>query len=77
VVSRASLTLEGSLPCKNTDLSHPTPMEVAEEPSTLEVAAAEDLAPDGGAGSDPAPKGAAGSNEREIGLHLFLIDFSG
>jgi hypothetical protein len=62
VVSRASSTLEGSLPCKNTDLSRPTPMEVAEGPSALEVAAAEDPAPEGGAGSDLAPEGVAGSN---------------
>jgi hypothetical protein len=45
VVSRASLTLEGSLPCKHTDPGHPTPMEVAEGPSALEVAAVEDPAP--------------------------------
>jgi hypothetical protein len=62
VVSRASSALEGSLPCKNTDPGHPTPMEVAEEPLALEVAAAEDPAPEGGAGSGPAPEGAAGSN---------------
>jgi hypothetical protein len=29
VVSRASSTLEGSIPCRDTDLSHSTPMEVA------------------------------------------------
>jgi hypothetical protein len=62
VVSRASSTLEGSLPCKNADSSHPTPMEATEGPSALEVAAAEDLAPEGGTGSDPALKGVAGSN---------------
>jgi hypothetical protein len=62
VVSRASSTLEGSLPCKNVDPSHPTPMEMAEGPSALEVAAAEDLAPEGGACSNPAPEGGIGSN---------------
>jgi hypothetical protein len=62
VVSRASSTLEGSLPCKDTDLSHPTPMEVAMGPSALEVVAAEDPAPEGGAGSDPAPEGVVGSD---------------
>jgi hypothetical protein len=62
VVSRASSTLEGSLPCKNADPSHPTPMEVVEGPSALEVAAAEDPAPKGGAGSNPAPEGGAGSD---------------
>jgi hypothetical protein len=44
-VSRASSTLEGSLPCQDVGLSHPTPMEVAKEPSALEVATAEDPAP--------------------------------
>jgi hypothetical protein len=44
-VSRTSSTLEGSLPCQDAGLSHPTPMEVAEEPSALEVATAEDPAP--------------------------------
>jgi hypothetical protein len=53
VVSRASSTLEGTLPCKDTDPSYPTPMEVTEGPSALEVAAAEDLAPEGGAGVTP------------------------
>jgi hypothetical protein len=45
VVSRASSTLEDSLTCKDTGPSYPTPMEVAEGPSALEVAAAEDPAP--------------------------------
>jgi hypothetical protein len=62
VVSRASSTLEGSLLCKNTGPSHPTLMEVAEGPSALEVAAAEDPAPEGGASSDPAPEGGVGGN---------------
>jgi hypothetical protein len=57
VVSRASSTLEGSLPCKSVDPSHPAPMDVAEGPSALEVAAAENPAPEGGADSGPAPKG--------------------
>jgi hypothetical protein len=56
VVSRASSNLEGGLPCENVDLSHPAPMDVAEESSALEVAAAEGPAPEGGAGSDPAPR---------------------
>jgi hypothetical protein len=62
VVSRASSTLEGSLLCKDADPSHPTPMEVAEGPSALEVAAAEDPAAKGGAGSYLAPEGVVGSN---------------
>jgi hypothetical protein len=56
-VSHASSTLEGSLPCRDAGLSPLTPMEVAEQPSALEVATAEDLAPKGGAGSYPAPEG--------------------
>jgi hypothetical protein len=66
-VSRASLTLEGSLPCRDAGLSHPTPMEVAEEPSTLDVATSEDLAPEGGAGSYPAPEGVAGNDPALVG----------
>jgi hypothetical protein len=67
VVSHASSTLEGSLPCKDTDLSHPTPMEMAEGPSALEVAAAEDLAPEGGTGSYLAPEVVAGSDPAPVG----------
>jgi hypothetical protein len=44
-LSRSSSTLEGSLQCQDAGLSRPTPMEVTEEPSALEVAAAEDPAP--------------------------------
>jgi hypothetical protein len=68
VVSHASLTLEGSLTCKSADPSHPTPMEVAEGPSDLKVAAAEDPAPEGGAGSDPAPEGGASSDPAPEGV---------
>ena len=67
VVSHASSTLEGSIPCRDADLSHPTPMEVAEGPSALEVATAEDPAPEGGAGSYPAPEGVAGSDPALVG----------
>jgi hypothetical protein len=67
VVSRASSTLEGSLPCKDTDVSYPTPIEVTEGPSTSEAAAAEDPAPEGGAGSNPAPEGVAGSDPALVG----------
>jgi hypothetical protein len=61
-VSHASLTLEGSLQCQDTGLSHPTPMEAIEEPSALEAATAEDPAPEGGASSYRAPEGVAGSD---------------
>jgi hypothetical protein len=67
VVSRALSTLEGSLPCKDTDPSYPTPMEVDVGPSALEVAAAEDPAPEGGTGSYPAPEGVAGSDPAPVG----------
>jgi hypothetical protein len=67
VVSRASSTLEGSLQCQDAGPSRPTPMEVIEEPSALEVATAEDPAPEGGAGSYPAPEGVAGSDPALVG----------
>jgi hypothetical protein len=44
-VSHASSTLEGSLQCQDAGLSHPTPMEATEGPSTVEVATAEDPPP--------------------------------
>jgi hypothetical protein len=50
-VSRTSSTLEGSLPCRDAGLSHPTPMEVVE----------------GGAGSYPAIEGVAGSDPALVG----------
>jgi hypothetical protein len=67
VVSRASSTLEGSLPCRDADLSHSTPMEVAEGPSALEVATVEDPTSESGAGSYPAPEGIAGSDLALLG----------
>jgi hypothetical protein len=66
-VSRASSTLEGSLPCQDAGMSHPTPTEVVEEPSALEVATAEDPAPEGGAGSYLAPEGVAGNDPAIVG----------
>jgi hypothetical protein len=66
-VSRASSTLEGSLQCQDAGLSHPTPMEVIEEPSALDVATAEDPAPEGGAGSYPAPESVASSDPALVG----------
>jgi hypothetical protein len=66
-VSHASLTLEGSLPCRDADLSHPTPMEVAEGPSALEVATVEDPAPEGGAGIYPSLEGVASSDPALVG----------
>jgi hypothetical protein len=76
-VSRASSTLEGSLQCQDVGPSYPTPMEMTGEPSALEAAAAENLAPEGVAGSDPAlvgsascnlaPEGVAGSDPALVG----------
>jgi hypothetical protein len=67
VVSHASSTLEGSLPCKDTDPSYPTPMELVEGPSASEVAAAEDPTLEGGTGIYPAPEGVAGSDPAPVG----------
>jgi hypothetical protein len=67
VVFHASSTLEDSLPCKDTNLSHPTPMEVAQGSLALEVAAVEVPAPEGGTGSYPAPEGVAGSDPAPVG----------
>jgi hypothetical protein len=66
-VSHASSTLEGSLQCQDAGPSRPTPMEVTEEPSALEVANAEDPTPKGGAGSFPAPEGVSGSDLALVG----------
>jgi hypothetical protein len=67
VVFRASSTLEGSLPCRDADLSRLTPMEVAEAPSALEVATSKNPALEGGAGNYPAPEGVAGSDPALVG----------
>jgi hypothetical protein len=66
-VSRASSTLEGSLRCQEVGQDYPTPMEVTEDLSTLEVTVAENPAPEGGAGSYPAPKGVVGSDPALVG----------
>jgi hypothetical protein len=66
-VSRTSSTLEGNLQCQDAGLSHPTPMEVTEGPSALEVATTEDPAPKDGAGSYPALEGIAGSDPALVG----------
>jgi hypothetical protein len=44
-MSRASSTLEGSLQSQDVGPSCPTPMEVRGEPSSLQAATAENLAP--------------------------------
>jgi hypothetical protein len=66
-VSRAPSTLEGSLRCQDVGQDCPTHMEVTEDPSALEVAAAENSVFEDGAGSYPAPKGVAGSDPALVG----------
>jgi hypothetical protein len=66
-VSSASSTLEGSLRCQEVGQDYPTPMEVTEDPSILEVTVAENPAPKGGAGSYPAPKGVVSSDSALVG----------
>jgi hypothetical protein len=60
--SRASSTLERDLEGRETDLDRPGPMEVAEGPSTLEVATAENLDPKDGVDTCPAPEDVAGDD---------------
>jgi hypothetical protein len=67
-ISHASSTLDGSLPCQDVGPSRPTPMEVTEDPSTLEVATAEDPAPEGVAGSDLALVGSISCNPAPDGV---------
>jgi hypothetical protein len=66
-VSRASSTLEGSLRCQEVGQDCPTPMEVTEDPSALEVAVAENPVPEGGAGGYLVPEGVAGSDPALMG----------
>jgi hypothetical protein len=66
-VSRASSTLEGSLPCRDAGMNQPTPMEVAEGPLALEVATAEDPTLEDGAGGYPAPEGVACGDPALVG----------
>jgi hypothetical protein len=66
-VSRASLTLEGSLWCQEAGQDYPTPMEVIEDPSASEVAVAENPAPKGDASGYPAPEGVAGNDPALVG----------
>jgi hypothetical protein len=66
--SRASSTLEGSLRCQEVGPDCPTPMEVSEDPSAVEVAVAENPAPKGGAGEYLAPEGVAGNDPARVGI---------
>jgi hypothetical protein len=66
--SRASSTLEGGLRCQEVGQDCPTPMEVTEDPSAVEVAVVENPAPKGGASSYPVPKGVAGNDPARVGI---------
>jgi hypothetical protein len=66
-VSRASSTLEGSLRRQEVGQDCPTPMEVTEDPSALEVAVAENPAPKDGVGYYPAPEGVTGNDPALVG----------
>jgi hypothetical protein len=65
--SRVSSTLEGGLRCQEVGQYCPTPMEVTEDPSALEVAVVENPAPKGGAGGYPAPEGVASNDPARVG----------
>jgi hypothetical protein len=65
--SRASSTLERGLEGQEADLDCPAPMEVTEEPSALEVAAAENSSLKDGVGAHPAPEGVAGDDSARMG----------
>jgi hypothetical protein len=66
-VSRASSTLERGLKSQEADLDCSVPMEVAENPSALVVAAAENSVPKDGASVYPAPEGVAGNDPARVG----------
>jgi hypothetical protein len=65
--SRASSTLERGLKSQETDLNCSVPMEVAENPSALEVADVENPVPKDGASVYPAPEGVAGNDPARVG----------
>jgi hypothetical protein len=65
--SHASSTLERGLQSQEVDLDFSTPMEVAENPSALEVAAAENLTSKDGASGYPAPEGVASGDLAPLG----------
>jgi hypothetical protein len=65
--SRASSTLECGLQSQEASLGCSIPMEVTENPSALEVAAAENPVPKDGANGYPAPEGVAGNDPARVG----------
>jgi hypothetical protein len=65
--SRASSTLECSLRGQEAGQGRSIPMEVTENPSALEVDAAEYPVPEDGASGYPAPEGVAGNDPAQVG----------
>jgi hypothetical protein len=65
--SRASSTLERGLEGQETDLNRLAPMELAEGPSALEAATAENLGLEDGVDTYPAPEGVAGDDSARVG----------
>jgi hypothetical protein len=65
--SRASSTLEGGLQCQEVGQDCPTPMEVTEDPSALEVVVEENPVLKGGAGGYLAPEGVVGDDPTQVG----------
>jgi hypothetical protein len=65
--SCASSTLERDLEGRETDLDRPGPMEVGQDPSTLEVATAENLDPKDGVDTCPGPEDVAKDDLARVG----------
>jgi hypothetical protein len=65
--SRASSTLERGFRSQEVDLDCSVPMEVAKNPSALEVAITENTVPKDGACVYPAPEGVAGDDPARVG----------
>jgi hypothetical protein len=65
--SRASSTLERGLEGQETDLNRLASMEIAEGPSALEAATAENLGLEDGVDTYPTPEGVAGDDSARVG----------
>jgi hypothetical protein len=75
--SRASSTLECGLQSQEAGLGCSIPMEVTENPSALEVAAAENPVPKDGASGYPAPEGVAGNDSTQVGSASYNLALEG
>ena len=75
--SRASSTLERGLKSQEADLDCSVPMEVAENPSALEVAAAENRVPKDSASVYPAPEGVVGNDPARVSERVPFSYFHG